>query len=188
MSWNCADIEERLDDYLDGEMSPDYATRFDAHLNSCAACAAYVASERLLIGDLGQLGRFADRLAQFESKKQGVSSSRGNLVWLRNGGIAAAVAIAITAGYLIPMNQPNRDKYDATSEIPRPSARISRQPVRLALADDSRLVVPVPTDNEKMHIFWMYDVVQDDANAAAPTSPDGNYQISQPQATQKGQP
>lgn len=188
MTWTCADIHDRLDDYLNAEMSPDDVTRFGAHLDSCAVCAAHVASECRLIGDLEQLGLVADRLADVELEKRVISSSRGNFVWLRNGGIAAAIVIAMTAGYLIPMSQPNRDEIDAPGKVPQASARLARQPVRLALADESRFVVPVPTDNEKMHIFWMYEVVQHDGEPIAPISPDDIYQISQPQATQKGQP
>jgi anti-sigma factor RsiW len=41
--WNCARIEERLSDYLDGTLSPAEAAAFSAHSGGCDPCGKLVA-------------------------------------------------------------------------------------------------------------------------------------------------
>src|ERR1700689_1668931 len=43
MDWNCAFTDERLSDYLDGNLSPAEAAAFSAHSAECANCAQTVA-------------------------------------------------------------------------------------------------------------------------------------------------
>lgn len=43
MDWNCAFTDERLSDYLDGNLSPSEAAAFSAHSAECANCAQTVA-------------------------------------------------------------------------------------------------------------------------------------------------
>ncbi|MGH9724647.1 MAG: anti-sigma factor family protein [Candidatus Acidiferrales bacterium] len=42
MNWNCAITEERLSDYLDGQLSPEEAEAFSAHRATCNQCEAQV--------------------------------------------------------------------------------------------------------------------------------------------------
>ena len=43
MSWNCAQIEERLSDYLDNLLSADERAEFERHAAGCARCNPLVA-------------------------------------------------------------------------------------------------------------------------------------------------
>jgi anti-sigma factor RsiW len=44
MRFDCAQIEERLSDYLDGMLGPEEAREFSAHADSCSRCAPLVKS------------------------------------------------------------------------------------------------------------------------------------------------
>jgi anti-sigma factor (TIGR02949 family) len=43
---SCFAFQDRLDDYLDGELPPWLATGFEAHLAACPGCRARVARAR----------------------------------------------------------------------------------------------------------------------------------------------
>jgi len=49
MDWNCTLTEDRLSDYLDGTLTREEKTAFDAHAASCAKCAKQVAEVRSLV-------------------------------------------------------------------------------------------------------------------------------------------
>jgi anti-sigma factor RsiW len=42
MNWNCTQVEERLSDFLDSQLSPEERAEFSAHLAGCDACAQLV--------------------------------------------------------------------------------------------------------------------------------------------------
>src|SRR3984957_12378756 len=42
MIWNCTQVEERLSDFLDAQLSPEERAEFSAHLASCAGCSQLV--------------------------------------------------------------------------------------------------------------------------------------------------
>jgi len=180
MSWTCADINERIDDYLDGLLSVEAIRGIEAHARQCTACAAELKAQRELIGDLAQLGSVAECIVAAETGNRTPSPSRGDSGWLSNGVMAAAIALALIAGYLIPMRDIDRGPIGATDASLNPRAD-AKPPVRLVLADSSRLVVPIPAHNEKVHIFWMYDVVQHDGDpdipSSPPNSPNNNRQL-----------
>ena len=44
MTWNCPDIEERLSDFIERQLSPEDARAFSAHVSACAKCAELVES------------------------------------------------------------------------------------------------------------------------------------------------
>ena len=46
---NCKELVHHLHEYLDGELPPDRAARFDQHLSSCAACQRFLQSYRKTI-------------------------------------------------------------------------------------------------------------------------------------------
>lgn len=57
---SCEEMERRTDDYLDGELPPAEARAVTRHLASCPECAARVAFETLLFGEIRRrLGRTA---------------------------------------------------------------------------------------------------------------------------------
>lgn len=42
MNWNCTQVEERLSDFLDAQLSPEERAEFSVHLATCAACTQLV--------------------------------------------------------------------------------------------------------------------------------------------------
>jgi anti-sigma factor RsiW len=58
MTWTCDLIEARLSDYLEGLLQGPERAAFEAHANSCADCAALVASVRSLVGEMHSMEVF----------------------------------------------------------------------------------------------------------------------------------
>lgn len=52
---SCGEVEELVDSYIDGEMTPVLRTRFDEHLASCERC-------RMLVDDSARLVSLAESL------------------------------------------------------------------------------------------------------------------------------
>jgi anti-sigma factor RsiW len=52
---SCHELVELVTDYLDGALSAVEAARFEAHLETCRDCAAYVAQFARTINALGSL-------------------------------------------------------------------------------------------------------------------------------------
>ena len=50
---SCRELVELVTDYLDGELDPDSRARFEAHLNDCDGCAAYLEQIRSTVRMLG---------------------------------------------------------------------------------------------------------------------------------------
>ncbi len=50
MPWTCAQIEERLSDYLDGALLRDDEKEFSAHVRTCSTCAPLVKSVSGVVG------------------------------------------------------------------------------------------------------------------------------------------
>lgn len=55
MTWNCAQVEERLSDLLEGLLSPDDAREFSAHLSTCTKCRELVESVGGLVRGMSRL-------------------------------------------------------------------------------------------------------------------------------------
>ena len=51
----CRDAVELMTDYLEGSLSPDDTSRFEAHLVDCAACVSYLDQMRATVAVLGHL-------------------------------------------------------------------------------------------------------------------------------------
>lgn len=98
--------------YLEGELEPAERAELEAHLATCAACAAALEAERRLSGTLGALPGFqpaADFEARFwariarerDEPARGLSGLLTRRLALAFGGIAAlalAVVLALRAG------------------------------------------------------------------------------------------
>ena len=46
MNWNCAQLEERLSEYLDGQLAPEERAAADAHARGCARCGEWLDARR----------------------------------------------------------------------------------------------------------------------------------------------
>jgi anti-sigma factor RsiW len=51
----CRELVELVTDYLEGSLSPAQHARFDAHLDRCAGCRAYLEQLRQTIAAVGRL-------------------------------------------------------------------------------------------------------------------------------------
>lgn len=51
-AWECHDVFQRLNDYVDRELAPDEADQVTAHLEECARCAKAFAFEAALLEEL----------------------------------------------------------------------------------------------------------------------------------------
>src|SRR5579885_3017624 len=52
MNWTCEQIEARLSDCLDGQLSAEERAAFEAHVRVCAQCAPLFAQVSQLVGEL----------------------------------------------------------------------------------------------------------------------------------------
>jgi anti-sigma factor RsiW len=52
---SCRELVELVSDYLEGALSPDQHSRFEAHVAGCANCAAYLRQMRETLALLGTL-------------------------------------------------------------------------------------------------------------------------------------
>lgn len=55
MNWNCTQIEERLSDYLDAQLSPEEHAEFSVHLATCAGCTQLVEKVGGVLGQVHQM-------------------------------------------------------------------------------------------------------------------------------------
>lgn len=55
MDWNCTISEERLSEYLDGQMAAEESAAFLAHAAGCAQCTRLIARVQGLVGQLHKL-------------------------------------------------------------------------------------------------------------------------------------
>lgn len=51
----CQECCELVTEYLEGALSADHASRFEAHLSDCAGCVAYVEQVRVTVRSVGVL-------------------------------------------------------------------------------------------------------------------------------------
>jgi hypothetical protein len=55
MNWDCTNSEERLSDYLDGQLTSQEAAAFSMHAASCAQCSVLLAQVGALVSQMHQL-------------------------------------------------------------------------------------------------------------------------------------
>ena len=104
---NCTLINEQLDDYLDGELTPDQANLFERHSGECAPCQRNLDEQRALRTRLRSYGEasvpqpdaaFFD-LAMARATRNGSRKQRNRWVMTGFGGaMAAALAIWMIGG------------------------------------------------------------------------------------------
>jgi hypothetical protein len=94
---NCKEIEARLDDYLDGNLSPTEQVAVERHMQACAACRAELQSRRDLLMRLRELPvpsmRPGFQARAFRQARQGGHT--------RHFGFAAGFGSAIAAGLVL---------------------------------------------------------------------------------------
>ncbi len=170
----CDTVRGHLDDWLDDAVAPAVGAAIESHLSACESCRAEFARHRKLAGDLLSLGRVADGMAD-SGPRVGALGARGR--WQRLVRIAAAVMFAAGTSWAVwsvlqrdegaqqvvkapDADQPHDDR--AIDDAPAGSS------FWLALAEgDTRMVVPVKSENPRIHIVWLYDSIP--SSGATPT-------------------
>jgi hypothetical protein len=88
---NCKNVQDRLSDYLDNNLSGSEKTDFEAHLKECRTCAAEVTAFRSIIAEASSLDRVAapdslwNKIAvELDSKKPIYARIKAGLFTLKN--------------------------------------------------------------------------------------------------------
>lgn len=108
--WTCEQIEARLSDYLEGLLQPGERMSFDAHVKSCARCAALVASVSDALTNLHAMEELEEPprlvyaiLDKTLGPRETVTGWRGVLAWVK--GLAnprfAYGAVSLAATFLL---------------------------------------------------------------------------------------
>jgi hypothetical protein len=122
----CTEIQERLNDYVDGTLPEDVFQEMELHLDGCAECRA---EERLLRTLLTQAAALSeerlprrDLWPEIAVRLDGGALGPG--LWSRMStwtGLAAAAAVVVVLGVLLHREQTPR----RTAEGPSPTPRVS---------------------------------------------------------------
>ena len=101
----CSWTQERIEAYIDGELTPVEQGRLEAHVATCAACPAELEDARQLVGALRALPRVTcpdavsqalqDRIHRTRQDRWRTAAKR----WYKP--LAAAAVLALIAGHLL---------------------------------------------------------------------------------------
>lgn len=138
MEWNCTVSEERLSDYLEGQLSAEESAAFAAHRERCEKCAELVDQVRELLGGMHRLeaveepaglqARILDATLGPRPKKAGWRRwfAWTPLIWrprfaIGLATVATCAAIVVQAGGVLPskMHKANVNPADIVRSINR---------------------------------------------------------------------
>ena len=96
----CSWTQERIEAYIDGELTPAEQGRLEDHAATCAACAAELEDARRLVGALRTLPSLTCPDAVSQALQTRIRQARGKREVRRWGwAYAAAAVLALIAGY-----------------------------------------------------------------------------------------
>lgn len=171
---------EQLDDYLDGDLAPEAASRFREHVEVCGECQTnldamsefdgLVAEAKLVFDDWN--GVRQDRSALVDEIQVANQRSVASRVVTSVAVVAATIAMAVVARN-IAMRMPgnssprefsqslesgSRSGVDAPSDDSTELAQITK--ASLNMAEDSRyLAEPIESSNPNITIYWLHPTV-----------------------------
>lgn len=168
----CVACREWIDLDLDGLLDTNSATDLNAHLQSCAACRRYEQAQRALSLDLASLALAADDLAAGNRHE-----ARRAPNWMGITSRAAAVGLVIAGTWMFvrhPSSIPPAHRSSRTTGLSEDAQ--SAPPTRFAASvelspSNAGFVVPIETDNPRVHVVWLYDVPSSAQEAAPSSSP-----------------
>lgn len=99
----CEEMRGKIDEYLDGALSPEEAKRFEEHMSSCPDCSEELQLARAVLKALGELGEIevpSDFLGRVHEKIDAEKArSRKRLIYIRRAGALAACIVLAAAVY-----------------------------------------------------------------------------------------
>jgi predicted anti-sigma-YlaC factor YlaD len=132
----CADVQLRLDDYVDASLSPGDAAAIAAHLPDCPSCSGLAADLSRLRAAAGTLGAIDPPAAIWEriaSQPAIAPAARSRRPFMRWIGLAAALAIVTSAAVIVSWR--SRPEIAAGNS----SAASAVQPIEQKLLEADRL-------------------------------------------------
>ncbi len=99
----CEEMRGKIDEYLDGALSPEEAKRFEEHMSSCPDCSEELRLARAVLKALGELGEIevpSDFLGRVHEKIDAEKArSKKRLIYIRRAGALAACIVLAAAVY-----------------------------------------------------------------------------------------
>lgn len=99
----CEEMRGKIDEYLDGALSPEEARRFEEHMSSCPDCSEELRLARAVLKALGELGEIevpSNFLGRVHEKIDAEKArSRKRLIYIRRAGALAACIVLAAAVY-----------------------------------------------------------------------------------------
>ncbi len=99
----CEEMRGKIDEYLDGALSPEEARRFEEHMSSCPDCSEELRLARAVLKALGELGEIevpSDFLGRVHEKIDAEKArSRKRLIYIRRAGALAACIVLAAVVY-----------------------------------------------------------------------------------------
>lgn len=154
----CEKTRIRVEDWLDGTLIEEAAGEVRDHLAFCVDCRDFFDKQRQIQNGLVALGLAADAYANSKSRYALTRQSRR--AWFAAVGVAAAIALVVL------LQQPADNQPLAIINQPASNVDADRPPLATNLtttihfpASPNRMVVPMKSDNPRVHIVWLYDTV-----------------------------
>lgn len=159
----------QFDAWRDGDPPEKARAEVDSHLDQCVACRRWFDAAVQLGNDLELLGVTADLMCR--SKVDGLEKDRlptTRPAWGRLSGLARQTRVAAAILFLCSVTwlmTARREPDLSTNSLPSTHAIDPVQPRRpqpktatvVSLSgDDARWVAPIPSDNPRIHIVWVY--------------------------------
>ena len=96
---SCTWTQERIEAYIDGELTPAEQGRLEAHVATCAACAAELEDARRLVGALRALPAFTCPDVASQALQTRIRQARRTAAKRWYAPLAAAAVLVLIAGY-----------------------------------------------------------------------------------------
>lgn len=94
----CEFSKEKLDMYLDGELPSEEMRAFDAHMRTCASCAADALTRVQMKRSIQAAGKRFAPTAEFRRRMQSSMAARPRRSFRLNWMVAAALSMVVVAG------------------------------------------------------------------------------------------
>ena len=156
---HCNQLDQQLDEYLDGESSAAERHAFDAHVGSCARCRGELARAESLRAALGSLpvdppsDGFEERVLERAIRRSGQRRAKGSSRMLAGSLVAACAAGILTVLIVEPLRAPQSGDLSGV-ELPQIAMTVDEpRTVNLVFAandafDDVSLLVELPAGVE----------------------------------------